>query len=488
MGYYDNPPIINMNPGADKIASGFASAANSIADALIKRGERKRQEAKEEKITLDKLRDEKNKVDLFYSDAMSDWAKNQPANNPISEQSKVLLQQKIERAADARIALTMESDAAKRSEYLKIIRDADGFMDTASKFSKNLAGELARYKTTPGIAMNTPGGIAVNASDDDLESTTDSLNILSGFTQKYKDHKIELVDKGSTFAVKISGVNEAGKQFEKIVDATDYLSSENSGTGGFLQNVENVDDFRKQSLRNIVDPKSNEILPGFLGFKTETVKLPSAGGDVYELVGARRLNEKAIRNKINEEASIKASGYLRGGDTASTRALINSTLEMGPSYYDKVFKQIPTVEGQKAELTRLLEENAFKSFVKKYDTTIENGQTVYWGGDSNTKMVPKETKSTGKAGLSEAKGSGSNSAFSEDQINQYMENFKALYNNPDVPFVVEIQGPQGGIREETFYVDQKTRKIMSDKSNIGFTPTSFKKYLRSKKTKPALKG
>ncbi len=394
MGYYDNPPIINMNPGADKIAAGFASGANAIAEALIKRGDRKRQEEKEQKLTLEKLREQKNKTDLFYNDKLSDWSKDQPNDNPISDQSKLLLQEKIKNAADARIALTMESDSAKRAEYLKVIRDADGFMDVASRFSKGLAGELATYKTTPGIAMNTPGGIAVNASDEELESTTDALNVLSGLTQRYKEHKVELIDKGSTFAVKVSGVNDAGKPFEKVVNATDYISSENGGTGGFLQKVEDVGEFRKQALKDIVDPKTNEVLPGFLDFKTETVSLPSAGGDKYQLIGARRLNEVGIRNKLKEQAEIKAAGYIRGGDTSSTRALINSTLEMGPSYYDKVFK-VMGVDQQKQELAKLLEENAFKSFVKKYDTTIENGKTVYWGGDSNTRTVPKEGAKTG---------------------------------------------------------------------------------------------
>jgi hypothetical protein len=422
MGYYDNPPIINLNPGADKIASGFASAANSIAEALIKRGDRRREEEKEQKLTLDKLREQKNKTDLYYSEKLSDWSKDQPAVNPIAEQSKAMLQQKIQLAADARIALTMESDSAKRQSYLKVISDAESFMDTASKFSKNLAGELAVYKTTPGIAMNAPGGIAVNASDDDLEITTDTLNVLSGFTQKYKDSNVELIDKGGTFAVKISGINEAGKKFEKIVNATDYLSSENGGTGSFLQKVENVDEFRNQSLKSIVDEKSKNILPGFLGVETETVRLPSKGGDVYEIVGAKRLNEEAIRSKIREQANIKAAGYLRSGDTASTRALINSTLEMGPSYYDKVFKTIGSVDAQKAELARILEENAFKSFVKGYETTVEDGKTIYWGGEGRVRMVPKETK-TSKAASGSARASKPTGTIKNQQaFNERVEN------------------------------------------------------------------
>jgi hypothetical protein len=488
MGYYENPPIINLNSGYEKIAAGAASAANSIAEALIKRGDRKREEEKEQKLTIKKLQEEKNKVDLYYNDYISNWSKDQPQGNPIADQTKTMLQQKIQGAADARIALTMESDPAKRSDYLKIIRDAEGFMDVAGKFGKSAAGEILTYKQTPGIAMNTPGGWAVNASDENLGKMTDTLNILSGMTQDYESKNIELIDLGGTFAVKVSGKKKTGETFENVINANDYLNSDGSGTGGFLQKVENVDEFRNQSLKSIVDPKSKQILPGFLGVEMETVKLPSKGGNSYEIIGAKRLNEDAIRSKIKEEANIKAAGYIKGGDTASTRALINSTLGMGPTYYDRNFKGIIDPDKQKEELAKLLEENAFKSFVNGYETTVENGKTIYWGGDGKVRMVPKETKGIGKTSLTGAKESGSNSVFSEDQIDQYMESYKALYNNPDGQFVVEIQGPRGGVREETFYVDPKSRKIVSDKSNVGFTPTSFKKYLRSKKTKPALRG
>jgi len=422
MGYYENPPIINLNRGSEKIAAGFANATNSIVDALIKRGDRRREEEKEQKLTIKKLQEEKNKVDLYYNDYISNWSKDQPQGNPIIEQSKALLQQKIQMAADARIALTMETDPTKRKDYLKTISNAESFMDIAGKFGKNAAGEILTYRQTPGIAMNTPGGWAVNADDENLGKTTDTLNVLSGMTQEYENHNVELVDLGGTFAVKISGKKKDGKTFENVVNASDYLNSDGSGTGGFLQKVENVDEFRKQSLNSIIDKETGKIAPSFLDTRIETVKLPSGGGDTYEIVGAQRLNDVGIRDRIRSEASIKAAGYLRGGDTASTRALVNSTLEMGPSYYDKVFKKIENVDLQKAELTRLLEENAFKDFVKDYKTTVENGKIVYWGGEGKVRMVPGETKaaksSAGKTGSAKTTGTIKN----QQAFNKRVEN------------------------------------------------------------------
>jgi hypothetical protein len=422
MGYYENPPIINLNPGAEKIAAGAASAANSIAEALIKRGDRRREEEKEEKLTIKKLQEEKNKVDLYYNDYMSNFSKDQPAGNPIVEQSKALLQQKIQMAADARIALTMESDPAKRQEYLKTVRDAESFMDIAGKFGKSAAGEILTYKQTPGIAMNAPGGWAVNADDENLGKTTDTLNVLSGMTQEYENHNVELVDLGGTFAVKVSGKKKNGQSFENLINASDYLNSDGGGTGGFLQKVENVDEFRKQSLKNIVDEKTGEISATFLDPKMETVKLPSGGGDEYEIIGAQRLNVNAVKSRIREEATIKAAGYLRGGDTASTRALINSTLEMGPGYYDKVFKKIESVDAQKAELARLLEENAFKDFVKGYRTTVVNGETVYWGGNGKPRMVPSETKSAKSSGGKSSGAKTTGTIKNQQAFNERVEN------------------------------------------------------------------
>lgn len=480
MGYYENPPIINLNSGSERIAAGAASAANSIAEALIRRGDRRRAEEKEQRLTNQKLQEEKNKIDLSYNDYMSDFSKNQPAGNPIAEQSKAMLQKKIESAADARLALTMETDPERRKVALKLISDAESFMGVAGKFGKIAAGEVFTYRETPGIAMNAPGGVAVNASDENLGKITNSLNVLSGMTQDYESHNVELIDLGGTFSVKISGKKKNGESFENIVNASDYLNSDGSGTGGFLQKVENVDEFRKQSLKNIVDEKTGKPLPGLLIDKIETVKLPSGGGDFYEIVGAQRLNEQAIRDKIKSEADIKASGYLRGGDTASTRALINSTLEMGPGYYDRVFKKIENVDLQKAELSRLLEENAFKDFTKDYKTTQENGKTIYWGGNGDVRMVPKP----GKGGGSGTSGYTYMPLLSTDEISNAISNYDLVATGKEDSFTLDVPGPEGGKGKEIeFYLSKDKKKIQSNNNKAGWSRAAFREYLKNQRVR-----
>lgn len=408
MGYYENPPIINLNPGADKIAAGFASGANAIAEALIKRGDRRREEEKEEKLTIKKMQDEKNKIDLAYNDKLSEFQTNLPMGSPIGEQSKILLTKKIQDAADARIALTMETSAEKRSAYMKVIRDADTFMDTAAKFAKNSAMELATYKDTPGIAMNVPGGWAVNASGENVIKRTNTMNIMSGLTQEYESHNIELVDMGGTFAVKVSGKLKNGQSHEEVINASDYLNSDGSGTGGFLQKVENTDEFNKQALGKVADEKGN-VFKNFLSEKYETVTLPSGVKDTYKVIGGQRLNTANVMAELEKQADIKAAGYLRADKTASLRALVNYTLEKGPEYYDKEFKML-SVDEQRATLKNILATNAFTKMTSNLEKSYENGQPVYWAGE-NLKVTmeekPKATSAGGKTGS--PKGSGDTS-------------------------------------------------------------------------------
>jgi ActR/RegA family two-component response regulator len=60
MGYYENPPILNLNPGADKITAGIMDAADSISKALLKRGEDRREEEKQRKLSVQRIQEEKN--------------------------------------------------------------------------------------------------------------------------------------------------------------------------------------------------------------------------------------------------------------------------------------------------------------------------------------------------------------------------------------------------------------------------------------------
>jgi hypothetical protein len=495
MGYYENPPIINLNSGAEKIAQGIMSGANSLAEAFIKRGERRREEEKEQKLTIQKLQDQKNKTDLYYNEKLSDWSsKNTDTGSELDKKIRSMLQQKIQYAADAQIALTMETDPTKRASYLKTIKDADTFMTTAANFGKSVAMDTATWReNAPGTAVGVANGWVVNGKDkQEIFARTGAVEILGGMTNAYDSHNIDIIDEGGTFSLKLSGKRKDTQEEFKdlVINANSYLGSDKEGGGGFLQKVENVDEFHKTAKKAVLDDKG-DILPSFLNATTETAYVKSAG-DKYKLEFAKKLNVDNVKAEIQKQSNIKASGYLRADKEASLRALLDYTLEKQPGYYDDTFKKLEPAQKQQV-LSQILTDDVFTKMTRDMEqTTDKDGNTVYWGGKELRKTLeePKETKLSGgsKKATEETAATGSGRVFSEDQINEYMQMYKSLYNNPDGQFVVEIQGPKGGVREETFYVDPKTRKIVSDKNNVGFSPTSFKSYLRNKRIKPALKG
>ena len=111
MGYYENPPIVAPNRSSDVMASYILDASNSVANALNKIGERKRQAEKEERLTIQKLQDRKNQSDLYYNQKYNDWKeKESPISGDVDTKIQTLIQQKISIAADNRVKLLNEID------------------------------------------------------------------------------------------------------------------------------------------------------------------------------------------------------------------------------------------------------------------------------------------------------------------------------------------------------------------------------------------
>ncbi len=419
MGYYENPPMINLNSGSEKLAGGFANAANSIAEALIKRGDRKREEAKEQKLTIQKLQDQKNKTDLYYNDKLSDWSsKNLDTGNELDKKVRGLLQQKIQMAADAQIALTMETDPTKRSLYLKTIKDADTFMTTAAEFGKSVAMDTATWReNTPGMAVGKAGGWVINGKDArDIYSKTAAVEILGGMTAAYDDHSVDIIDEGGTFSIKVKGKRkDTGEAFDDVViNANSYLNSDKEGAGGFLQKVENIDEFHKTAKKPLLDEKGG-VLSTYFDDATETVNVESKG-DKYKLQFARRLNVDKVKKDLDSQAAIRASGYLRADKEASLRTLLNYTLKLGPEYYDSTFKKLGSPEAQQAALTEILSKDVFDTMTADFAKSKDkNGNTIYFGGEGARKVIEeKPTKGLGG-------GSGSGDGLTANKVLEMRE-------------------------------------------------------------------
>jgi len=400
MGYYENPPIINLNPGADKITAGIMDAADSVSKALIKRGEDRREEEKQRRLSVQKIQEEKNKTDLYYSEKLSDWEiKNPSDNSDISSQIRSLLQSKIKIAADAKIALTMETDPAKREEYIKNITNANKFMDVAAKAGKGFGMEAATYGDTSAIAMNVPGGWAVTGDADKRRDRTSALDIMCKRTGNFESHGVKLIDKGDTFDVEFFGKRKGeDAEFKTSINASDYLNSDDNGNGGLLYKVENTSEFFDDATKSVLDSKSGKIYDNFIAESEQDVNL----GNGYRLAKARKLDLEAVESEIYKKADIKAAGYLKANKPTDMWSLVNWTLGMGEGYYEKVFPRDQAPEIQQAALAKLLTEKAVGNMTKKFRKT-NDGQDIWISGEPQRIKAEKAASSTGGSGTAAPK-------------------------------------------------------------------------------------
>jgi len=398
MGYYENPPIVNSNRGSEMISSAIANAASSLSQGLINRGERKSQEEKERKLTLQKLQDRKNETDLYYNDKLSDWSsKVSKTNDAVDTQLSQIVQSKIEKAADSRILLLNETDPKKRQEYLGYIKNADVFLQSSTKFAKSIAMQTATWRLdTKAIKVGEPGGHVVNGSTDkEIIDNTAFLEIVGGMDAMYEDVQINLSDDdtGQAAILRVSGKHKDGTTFDVAVNSTDFDKAEAESEDGLLLPVESIDGFNTQVREGIVDKKGN-ILPGYLNQKRETVDLPSAGtsggvgGDIYQIVNGQRLEEKAIKDSISKKAEITATGYLGADSPNRLRTLIDYTLKQGIGFYDNQFKTKDPAT-QKEMLKAILTEKAFNEMTSTLEKTKQDGKTVYWNPTADIKIKDK---------------------------------------------------------------------------------------------------
>ena len=442
MGYYENPPIIKPSRGGEIIGASFASAAESIAQGLITRGERRRAEEKEEKLTLQKLQDRKNETDLYYNDKLSKWGVEQKrTNTQVDSKIRDLVQQKIITAADSRIKLLNETDSKLRQQYLNDIRVADKFLDTTASFGTLIGGSTATWrKETNASKVGTPGGHAVNGSTDkEILDNTAAIEILGGMDDLYDDTNIDVNpdSNGDGVILTITGKHKkTGEPFNIKVDSKTYESADEAGVGNLLIPIESMDTFFTQAKETVMG-KDNKVFTGFLNPKYETVQLPSVGNRKFELTQGQRLQEDVIRKEIGKKSSVTASGIMSADKPDRLRALLNYSLGQGPQYYDKVFKvdekgNARSADVQKQMLTDLLTEKSFQGMTKEFEQTQENGKTVYWNPTSKVVEREKPEKTGG--------GNGTDGTDVTDVLNDpRLKQFNNLFSN------VSVKAPDGKV-------------------------------------------
>jgi hypothetical protein len=477
MGYYENPPIIQPNRGGEIIGASIAQAGESIAQGLIARGERKRAEEKEQRLTLQKLQDRKNETDLFYNEKMSKWSEKQSSINPeVNKQIRDIVQQKVIDAADARILLLNETNATKRQEYLTTIRNADNILENAAKAGKSLGGVVATWRlNAKASTIGKPNGYVVNGKDDtEILDNTAFLESLAGMASggnplyKSSNIKVSLDDEGDGFVITANGEHSDGRVFNVPINTKSYIDAEENLDDGLLLPVESMDTFFTQSKETIVDKKGN-IYDGFLQRTRETVDLPSSGGDIYQIQNGQRLQENAIKKEIDKKSQVTAAGILSADNPSKLKALLNYSLEQGPQYYDQVFKA-RTPEEQKSILTSILTEKSFSGMVKSLErTTNKDGSVSYWNPTADIKIKEKPVKT---GGIDSRDGSDKNTTDEEDYRSEYYNNL--IYGIKKKP------GEEPGVynyRSRKYYTENLNR-LAGSSSKFITTDDLYKKFLQ----------
>jgi hypothetical protein len=220
----------------------------------------------------------------------------------------------------------------------------------------------------------------------------------------YKDTNIDVLEdeNGDGFILKISGEHKDGSKFNVPIRSKEYLKADAEVGDGLLLPVESLDTFHTQAMQDVAD-KKGKIYEGLLLPTTDTVDLPSSGGDIYEMRNARRLQEGAIKATISKKANVTASGLIGTDSQSRLRTYVDYTLAQGPGWYDKNFKG-STPEEQKNTLTGLLTDKAFVELVKDLPrVTQKDGTIAYYNPDPPTGIKQKEkvgkvAKPTGQTG------------------------------------------------------------------------------------------
>jgi hypothetical protein len=473
MGYYENPPMVQPSRGSEIVSAAIANAASSVSQGIMVAGERKRQEEKERKLTIQKLQDKKNETDLYYNEKLSDWKlKESTVNDAVDAKVYDMVQQKITLAADSRIALLNETDPKIRQQYLDNIRKANVFMDSSANFAKSIAGQTATWRLdTKGIKVGEVGGHVIDGkTDKEILDNTAAVEILGGMTSLYTDTNIDITEdeNGEGLMLKVTGKHNDGSAFDVMIDSKKFAKSEAEGDSGLLLPVESLDTFYTKAKEDVVD-KKGEVYEGYLNPKTETVDVPSGGdsgggvgGDVFQ-IRARRLQEKAIRAAIDQKSEVTAVGMLSADSPSRLRTMLNYTLKQPIGFYDEEFKN-KTPEEQKSILKSLLTNKSFENMTRDFrKTKDENGNTIYWNPSGDVTLKDKtseaELRANAKATLGEDGGKPEPTTYKTDYFNEIIQGYV----------------PKQGEKVSTGQVNYRTRASLV--SNLNKLSGSNSKYL-----------
>ena len=392
MGYYENPPIVPL-VAPTGIAQGITRAGQTVTQGLLRKAERLREEQKEEKLTIQKLQEQRNRVDLAYNQNLSEWDKARPkTGEDIDNQMYSIVDDQVKAAADAQMALLNETDLTKRKEYLTQIRNTDALLDQLGTFTGNIAGTAKTWQEQTSAKYGTPGGYYQNGEGEEMEINAAILDVLSGKNQLYKNTKSQLrYDKSSnSIILNVSGEMPDGRRFSRDINSNEYNTADGAGLGLIAQ-VPDIEDMYEAASQSVVG-ENGKIKESFLG-KVTTLPAESDGKDKYEYVGSRRILTENMRSSIaNSTARNTAASILKNTEPSYVRGVIDFTLgnQGTEKSYANAFVKLGTYEEQVAWLTNELTNSAMNRLLSEQKSINENGKQSYYDL-GRLSMVPKPT-------------------------------------------------------------------------------------------------
>jgi hypothetical protein len=251
---------------------------------------------------------------------------------------------------------------------------------------------------------------------------------------------------------------------------------------GLLLPVESLDTFQTQAMQRVADKKGS-IYEGMLLQTRETVDLPSSGGDTYQIMNARRLQEPLIKAEIDKTSSVTAAGLIGADNQSRLRTYIDYTLQQGPGWYDKNFRNVLDQNIQKYTLSKLLTDKAFGDLVRNLPRVKQkDGSIAYYNPDAPERVKPKEEVAKGKKGVNT---SGS-PAFDVDRKAEVSEQFKKLITGKsDLNEIIDV--PELDNSFSYAKIKDTNRYKIIDKNGKTYTAAELRNLLNKRKYTPEQK-
>lgn len=390
---YRSPEIITDRSG-EIIAQGFASFGQSIAGGLEKYASNQERLRKERDAETARMQKMKTDLELESNSRAANFKANVPKTT-FNERLNPIIDERLKKAADAKIALYQESDPAVRAELLKTISDTDNFLLSTGEFLKQIQEEGSAFSEMKVTDINTTFGI--NGSDDEsIKNNQGLLGFISGQTNA--DYNLAYDPKTNSITLDASGKIGDNQWSVKGFNSIDYL-----GSGGeLLYSIPQIKEEIINSSTKLITDDKGKLLPGIAKdteFKRISANIKDGAGKIIgkKVVEGQieEINSDAINKLIDKEVKAGVAGF-QTLPALQQNAVFKNQLNGEQSNINEFIKTFPTAEAQNAELQKLFTQVAQEGINEQFDSYGVGDKKTYYIATSPLKEVvsPKPEKPT----------------------------------------------------------------------------------------------